>query len=105
MVPVMLFLLGVHLAHSRGVRVTADVVMTSALRLVVAPALAAVLAGVFGVTGVDRAAGILQAGMPAAVLVSIIALEYRIAPEFVVTSVFFSTLASLPTLTVLLSLV
>jgi hypothetical protein len=46
-----------------------------------------------------------QAAMPTAVLASIIALENDLVPDFVITSVLFSTLLSLLTLTVILSLV
>jgi hypothetical protein len=82
----------------------ADVVWVSALRLVVAPAAAAALAVSFGLEGMPRATGILQSGMPAAVLVSIIAAEYRVDEGFVTAAVFYTTLLSLPTLTVLLAL-
>ena len=105
MIPVMLFVLGVQLAHTRALRATADVGVVAALRLVGAPALAFLLAGPFGLAGLDRAAGILQAGMPPAVLVAIIATEYDIAPSFVTAAVLVSTVLSLPTLTVLLALV
>jgi predicted permease len=43
--------------------------------------------------------------MPAAVLVAIIAAEYDLEPGFVTTAVLFSTVLSLPTLTVLLAIV
>ena len=46
-----------------------------------------------------------QAGMPVAVLGSIIAIEHDIVPAFVTTAVLFSTLLSLVTLTILLYLV
>lgn len=105
MIPMMLFVLGVQLARTKALRPTADVAIVAALRLVGAPALAWVLAPAFGLAGVERAAGILQAGMPAAILVAIIATEYDVAPGFVTSAVLFSTLLSLPTLTVLLSLV
>jgi len=105
MIPTMLFALGLQLAETRALRVTGDVLLASALRLVVAPAVAALLVGPFGLHGVERSTGILQAGMPAAILVSIIAIEYQVAPAFVTTAVLLSTVASLPTLTVLLSLI
>jgi predicted permease len=105
MIPMMLFVLGVQLAKTKALRPTTDVVIVSALRLVGAPALAWVLAAPFGLAGVERASGILQAGMPAAILVAIIATEYDVAPGFVTSAVLFSTLLSLPTLTVLLALV
>jgi hypothetical protein len=104
MIPVMLFALGLQLARTRALRMGADVVWVSALRLVVAPAAAAALAVSFGLEGMPRATGILQSGMPAAVLVSIIAAEYRVDEGFVTAAVFYTTLLSLPTLTVLLAL-
>lgn len=104
MVPMMLLVLGVQLRETRIERISADVLLATGLRLVGGPILAALLAIPFGLTGVERATGIVQASMPAAVLVSIIAVEHRIAPGFVMTAVFFSTLCSLPTLTMVMSL-
>jgi predicted permease len=105
MIPAMLFVLGVQLAEAKALRPTADSVAVAALRLVGAPLLAWVLAGPFGLTGLERASGILQAGMPAAVLVAIIATEYDVEPGFVTAAVLFTTLLALPTLTVLLAAV
>jgi predicted permease len=105
MIPVMLFVMGVQLAESKRLRPNVDVFLVSALRLLGAPAVAWMLAAPFGLTGLERAVGILQTGMPAAILVAIIAGEHDIEPGFVTTAVLFSTLASLPTLTVLLSIV
>jgi len=53
--------------------------------------------------GFQRAVGRLTP--PAAVLVSIIAIEHDVVPGFVTKTVFFSTLLSLLTLTVLLTLI
>lgn len=103
MVPTMLVALGAQLAHTPHIRVSRDVVLASSVRLVGAPVLAILLATLWGVGGMERAAGILQAGMPAAVLTSIIALEYDLMPTFVTTTVLFSTLASVVTLTVLIA--
>ncbi len=105
MIPVMLFVLGVQLAQTRALRPTADVGVVALLRLAGAPALAWILAAPFGLGGLERATGILQAGMPPAILVAIIATEYDVAPGFVTAAVLLSTVLSLPTLTVLLSLV
>jgi malate permease and related proteins len=104
MIPIMLVVLGVQLRETRIERISGDVLLATGLRLVGGPVLGALLAIPFGLTGVERAVGIVQAGMPAAVLVSIIAVEHRIAPGFVMTAVFFSTLLSLPTLTIVMSL-
>jgi predicted permease len=105
MIPTMLFVLGVQLAASQVDWPGADTAVVTGLRLVGAPAVAWALAAPFGVTGLERAAGIIQTGMPPAILVAIIAAEYEIEPGFVTATVLFSTLLSLPTLTVLLSLV
>lgn len=105
MIPTMLFVLGVQLAETKALRPTSDVAIVAALRLVLAPAVAWGLASPFGLSGLERASGILQAGMPAAILVAIIATEYAIEPRFVTTAVLLSTVLSLPTLTVILSLV
>ncbi len=105
MIPTMLVTLGVQLAAMKQIRFSADVVIASAIRLIGGPVLAAVIVIPFGLTGLERAAGILQAGMPAAVLATIIALEHKLLPDFVTTTVLFSTLSSLLTLTVLLALI
>jgi len=105
MIPAMLFVLGVQLAEAKALRPGVDTFAVAALRLVGAPLVAWFLAAPFGLGGLERAAGILQAGMPAAILVAIIATEYDVEPGFVTAAVLFSTLLSLPTLTVLLAMV
>ena len=104
MIPVMLVTLGVQLAEVGKPRVTLDVAMASAVRLLGGPILAAILAILFGLSGLERSTGILQASMPAAVLTVIIALEYDLVPGLVTTTVLFSTLVSLVTLTIVLTL-
>jgi len=86
-------------------RLTRDIAVASTLRLVAGPILAIALAGIFGLTGIARGAGILQASMPAAVFASLIAMEYDLLPDFVTTTVLFSTLASALTLTVVLAII
>jgi malate permease and related proteins len=103
MIPTMLFVLGLQLAERGALRLTRDVWVATALRLVAAPAIAALLVVPFGIGGIDRATCVLQAAMPAAVLVAIISAEHRVAPAFVTATVFVSTVLSLPVLTVLLA--
>jgi predicted permease len=105
MIPVMLVTLGVQLAEVGRPQINRDVVAASAVRLLGGPILAAILAIPFGLMGLQRSTGILQASMPAAVLTVIIALEYGLVPGLVTTTVLFSTLLSLVTLTVVLALV
>ena len=56
-----------------------------------------------GLTGAARQAAILQASMPAAVITTVLALEFDAAPAFVTSVVFVSTLLSPLTLTLLIA--
>ncbi len=105
MIPVMLVTLGVQLSDIKKFDFNINVIIASGLRLIVAPFIAFALTTVFTLSGMEIRSGILQAGMPVAVLGSIIAIEYDIVPEFVTTVVLFSTVFSLITLTILLYLV
>jgi malate permease and related proteins len=104
LIPVMLVTLGVQLADTGLPRVSLDMVLSSAVKLVACPALAILLAAPFSLAGLERATGVLQAAMPAAVFASIIAFENDLLPSFVTASVLFSTIASLLTLTVVIAL-
>lgn len=79
--------------------------IASGVRLLGGPLVAMILVIPFGLTGLERSAGILQASMPTAVLASIIAMEYNLVSKFVTPTVLFFTLVSLMTLTIVLSLV
>jgi predicted permease len=105
LIPVMLLTLGIQLASMGRPRIDRHVLAASAVRLLVGPLLAILLAGLFGLSGIARGAGIIQAAMPAAVLTSLIALEHDLVPDFVTTVVLFSTLASAITLTAVLAMV
>ena len=102
MIPVMLFALGLQLLEQRRVKVSGDVLLATGIRLLLVPAVAYCVAIPFGFGPIEQAAGILQAGMPTAILVAIIAKENEILPDFVTSVVVFSTLASLLTLTMLM---
>jgi predicted permease len=104
MIPTLLFVVGQNLAEAGPMKLDRDVYVASTIRLVVAPLMALALAVPLQVTGLDRGAGILQAGMPVAVLATIIAMEFDLVPKFVTTVLFFTTLASLFTITVMLYL-
>lgn len=105
MVPTMLVSLGVQLAATPRLHLSLDVLASSGVRLIGGAVLALALVDLFGLAGIERGTGIFQAAMPAAVLTSIIALEYELLPDFVTTTVLFSTLASVITLTLLLAIV
>ncbi len=104
MIPTMVVALGCQLAGAGIPRPNMDMLIASAVRLLGGPLLAFGLAAPFGLAGIERSVGILQASMPAAVLVSIIAVENDLLPEFVIATVLFSTLASVVTLTIVLTL-
>lgn len=102
-VPVFIVILGMQL-HGRGVRAPwSQVLAASGLRLVAAPLLAIVTARAFGLEGVARQAGVLQASMPSAVIGTILAAQYDAEPDFVTSVVVVTTLASPLTLTPLLA--
>lgn len=105
MVPTMLVTLGVQLTNTKRIAIDRDIIAATAVRLVGGAGLALLLVGFFGLNGLERGAGIFQAAMPAAVLCTIIAMEYDLVPEFVTKTVLFSTIASIFTLTLLLAIV
>jgi len=105
MIPVMLITLGVQMGEITKIKIKFNVFAASTVRLIGGPVLALLIVPYFGLEGLERSTGILQAAMPAAVLASIIALEYKLLPEFVTTTVLFSTLYSVLTLTVILTFI
>lgn len=104
LIPTMLIVLGAQLAGAGTPRLSADLLISSAIRLVGGAALAFATVGWFSLPELERNVGILQASMPTAVLVSIIAMENRLMPEFVTMTVLFSNVVSIVTLAIVLLL-
>jgi malate permease and related proteins len=77
--------------------------LSSLMRLVAAPLLAILLSKPFGLLGPARQAGILESGMPTAVLAAVLATEYDLEPSFITSVVFVTTFLSPFTLTPLLA--
>ncbi len=102
-IPCMLVLLGVQLERARWTGHTRALTTATTLRLLAAPAIAALLCLVFGLQGPERQASILEASMPTAVLCTILATEFDVEPAFVTSVVFVTTILSPFTLTPLLS--
>jgi predicted permease len=73
------------------------------IRLVAAPLVALALVVPLGLTGLARQVGVLQVAVPTAVLTSIIAARYDADPRMVAGTVLVTSLASLVTVTALLS--
>ncbi len=104
-VPTMLIVLGMQLAVLPFDRSYWKLIgLASAIRLIVAPVLAALLTIPIGLTGVARQVSILEAAVPAAVTANIIANRYETEPNLVAGAVLASSLLSLLTITLLLSL-
>lgn len=102
-IPVFLLVLGMQLRGARLEGPAGPLVAGTALRLVGGAAAGIVLAPLFGLTGVARQAGVLQAAMPSAVISTILATEYDVEPGFVTSVVLLTTLLSPFTLTPLMA--
>lgn len=105
MIPTMLILLGAQLAAAGLPRLGADLLLASGIRLLSGPLIAFGIVGWFALPELERNVGILQSSMPTAVLVSIIAMENKLLPEFVTATVLFSNLMSIATLAIVLLLI
>jgi predicted permease len=101
--PSMLLILGMQLkravAPNRPVVVAAAVVLS----LFIAPILGIGLTSLLGLTGSARSAAIVLASMPAAVVTTVLALEFDLDSSFVTSVVFVSTLLSPVTLVLLIA--
>lgn len=102
-IPVMLVILGMQLAEVR-LRDDLGLVTVAALtKLISGPLLGVFFAGLLGLSGVARQAAIVEASMPTAVMAIVLATEYDTAPRFTAGVVLVSTLASLVTVTLVLT--
>jgi hypothetical protein len=104
-VPAMLVVLGLQLRNVTGREHLADTAMVNASRFLIAPAVAWGAATVLGLDGYERGTMVVLAGMPTAVVATILATEFHAYPVFVTRAVVTTTLTSMLTLTVLISLV
>ena len=101
--PTMLLVLGMQLERGAWPERPGLVALAAVLALVVTPVLAFGASALLGLTGTARQAAIIQSGMPSAVLTTILALEFDVAPTFVTACVLTSTLASPVTVTLLIA--
>ncbi len=101
-IPVMLILLGLELQRAEWTRNLRALSVSTVMRLLVGPVIGLGMSALFGLKGPTRQAGITEAGMPAAVLNTILATEYELEPSLVTAIVFVSTILSPLTLTPLL---
>lgn len=104
MIPVALLVIGVQIASVEVPKLGGDMLLSTAIRLVGGATMAFAMVDWFGLPKLEHDVAILQVSMPSAVLVSIIAVENRLLPEFVTMTVLFSNLVSMVPLSVVLSL-
>ena len=101
--PVMILVLGMQLERAAWPTQPGIVILAVGLSLLAAPLVALGLAGLLGVSGPAKQAAVVLSSMPVAVVTTILALEFELAPEFVTSAVFVSTIASPLTLTPLIA--
>lgn len=104
-IPLMLVLLGLQIAETRvWARERMALIGASAfLQLIVAPMAALLLAHWMGLTGTARQAGVLQASMPAAVVTTVLAVQYDLDKTLISGVVVLTTILSPLTLTPLIA--
>jgi predicted permease len=109
-IPVMLLLLGIQLADSTGGGTVRRVLPATSMKLLVAPVVAVGIALALGLTGTVGRVFVLECAMPAAITPLMLTIEFgseRVglsAADYVSTTILVSTLASLVTLTGLITL-
>ncbi len=101
-IPAMIVLLGLELTRIEWTHSWRPIGLGVAVKLLIAPFAALALAHFFGMEGVARQGGVIEAAMPAAVATTVVAAEYELEPSLVTAIVFFGTLLSPLTLTPLI---
>jgi malate permease and related proteins len=101
-IPLMLILLGVELTRVQLKGSLRAMQLSVPLRLVIAPLIALLLTGLFGINGYARQGSVTEAAMPSMVSATVLATEYQLDSKLVTAIIFISTLLSPLTLTPLL---
>ena len=102
--PMMILVLGMQLERVNRIERPRLVALAAALSLIIVPSVSFGLAHLIGLSGPALSAAIIQASMPAAVVTTILALEFDVAPNFVTSVVFVTTLISPVTLTLIVAM-
>lgn len=102
-IPVMLLILGMQLERAVMPNRPGIVALAVGLSLFVGPIVGIGLTMGLGLTGMARQVAIVGASMPAAVITTVLALEFDLDPSFATGAVFLSTILSPFTLVVLLA--
>jgi predicted permease len=104
MVPVALVTLGAQMASLKSHRVDKPIVLALFLRLIVAPALSWGVVWALGVQGALAASLVVSVSFPTAVNSALLALQFDNEPDFAAATVFYSTLLSAVTVSVVVYL-
>jgi len=102
-IPIMILVLGMQLGRATVPERPIVVLSAVLLSLIAAPIVALGLTWLLGITGEARQAGVVLASMPTAVITTILAVEFEVAPGFVTNVVFLTTLLSPLTLAPLIA--
>jgi predicted permease len=104
-IPLMLVILGLQIAEARvwPRRRIVLICVAAFLQLIVTPLIALLMANCMGLTGLTRQAAVLQASMPAAVVTTVLAVQYDLDSTLVSGTVVLTTLMSPLTLTPLIA--
>jgi len=102
-IPMMILVLGMQLRRATLPERPAAVLIAVALSLLVAPLVGITLSGLLGMTGIARSVAIVVSAMPAAVVTTVLAMEFDLDSAFVTSVVFLSTLLSPLTLVLLIA--
>jgi malate permease and related proteins len=101
--PMMLLILGMQLKRAVAPNRPIVVAAAVAISLLVAPIIGIALTSMLGLSGAARQAAIILASMPAAVITTVLALEFELDSSFITSVVFVSTLLSPLTLVLLIA--
>jgi malate permease and related proteins len=104
-IPLMLVILGLQIAQARvwPRDRLALISLAAVLQLIVTPLIGLLLTRWLGLSGISRQAAVLQSAMPAAVIATVLAVEYDLDSTLVTGVVVVTTLASPLTLTPLIA--
>ncbi|MEE2656529.1 MAG: AEC family transporter [Chloroflexota bacterium] len=102
--PAMLLVLGGNLVSQWSIQSLGPVVVATVLRLWVGLAVAYGLLELIGFDGITKNVLLVQSATPTAVIVIVLSTEFNSKPAIATGAVVVSTIASIPTLTILLSL-
>jgi predicted permease len=101
--PTLLLILGTQLANRQPVAARGALAMAGLVRLVLSIPLAYLIGSALGLSGMPLSVGTMQAAMPTAVNMIVLAVEFDAWPEFVSNGVVLTTIGSLLSLTLLIA--